>query len=224
MKKRVWVSLISFFTAAACLLLVPTSADSPGLLAQEGIRPVRLAASSAQLPNATSARVVSSYGKLPLSFEPNQGQTGKRIKFLSRGRGYALFLTSDEAILGLTSAAQVSPWKSKKSGTDTQPSKPDTLRMKLLGANQEAQITGVDKLPGKSNYLIGKDPQKWRTNVPTYAKVRYRNVYPGIDLVYYGNQAIIPPLNPYQNPLYRNGRRINPFVAPNSFAISISAR
>src|SRR6185295_9741623 len=63
------------------------------------------------------------------------------------------------------------------------------LRMKLVGANPEAKVTGVEELPGKSNYLFGNNPSKWRTNVPNYSKVRYENVYPGIDLVYYGNQG-----------------------------------
>src|SRR5262249_49357393 len=61
------------------------------------------------------------------------------------------------------------------------------LRMRLAGANAEPGVSGVDELPGKSNYFIGSDPAKWRTNIPTYAKVRYRDVYSGIDLVYYGN-------------------------------------
>jgi hypothetical protein len=61
--------------------------------------------------------------------------------------------------------------------------------MKLVGANPNSKIDGMDQLPGKSNYFIGSDPKKWRTNVPNYAKVRYTNVYPGVDLVYYGNQG-----------------------------------
>ena len=61
--------------------------------------------------------------------------------------------------------------------------------MRLVGANTHAVATGEEELPGKSNYFIGNDPRKWRTNVPTYAKVKYRNIYPGVDLVYYGNQS-----------------------------------
>jgi hypothetical protein len=60
--------------------------------------------------------------------------------------------------------------------------------MKLLGANPSPKMAGESALPGKVNYLIGKDPSKWRTNIPTFEKVRYEAVYPGIDLVYYGNQ------------------------------------
>lgn len=61
--------------------------------------------------------------------------------------------------------------------------------MKLEGANKEAQITGMEKLPGIVNYFIGSDPSKWRTNIPTYKKVEYKKIYPGIDLAYYGNQG-----------------------------------
>lgn len=68
------------------------------------------------------------------------------------------------------------------------PLAPDVVRLKLVGANPKAKVVGLDPLPGKSNYFIGNDPKKWRRNVPTFAKVSYRDVYPGVDLVFYGNQ------------------------------------
>ncbi len=63
------------------------------------------------------------------------------------------------------------------------------LRMCMIGANPFASVTGEDELPGKFNYFIGNDPSLWRTNISTFAKVRYREIYPGIDLVYYGNEG-----------------------------------
>ena len=60
--------------------------------------------------------------------------------------------------------------------------------MKLVDSNPTPQVTGLNELAGKVNYLIGDEPEKWRTDIPTYAKVQYQNVYPGVDLVYYGNQ------------------------------------
>ncbi len=66
---------------------------------------------------------------------------------------------------------------------------PEVLRVKLVGANRAAKIVGTTELPGKSNYFIGNNPKKWRTNVANYAKVRYQEIYPGVDLVYYGNQG-----------------------------------
>ena len=176
---------------------------------------------------APLARVSATYGKLPLSFEANQGQTDSQVKFLSRGRGYTLFLTSDEAVLVSNNPSAVSDQLSAKDRNPTvsnfqseiQSQRPareqvsinrgkqstvshqtvskmeqtiraatGVVRMKLFGANSQAQVVGVKELPGKSNYFIGNDPRKWRTNIPTYGKVKYKDVYPGIDLIYYGNQ------------------------------------
>ena len=131
-----------------------------------------LAAIAYPLPTdaATKARVAANYGKLPLIFEANRGQTDARVKFLSRGRGYTLFLTDSEAVLSLRGAE----------------GKGHALRVKLLGAEAEPKMTGLGRLPGVSNYFIGRDRSKWRTKVPHYAKVGYEGVYPGIDLVFYG--------------------------------------
>src|SRR5438552_3525966 len=127
---------------------------------------------------APEARVSETYGKLPLHFEANQGQTHQDVRFLARGGGYSLYLTAGEAVLVLT---KPHPDETQARAT------PVVVRMSLVSAAPKPLVSGLDELPGKANYLIGK-PAKWRTNVPTYAKVHYREVYPGIDLVYYGNQ------------------------------------
>src|SRR5580704_12810788 len=138
---------------------------------------------------AEHSKFVESYGKLPLSFEANQGQTDGRVKFLSRGSGYTLFLTADEAVFSLQGnkskddTGQISPQHRRQAA----PKANAILRMKLLHANPAAKITGADELPGKSNHFIGNDPRKWRSNVPTYTKVKYDEIYSGIDLIYYGN-------------------------------------
>jgi hypothetical protein len=139
-----------------------------------------------------------------LSFEPNAGQTDGTVRFLSRGPGYTLFLTGDQAVLHLRRTSSVhSPqaldalasWQHggirKGRSWLNQPQKQANavLSMQLVGANPKVTTGGADELPGKANYLIGSDPRKWRTHVPTYARVKYSNVYPGIDLVYYGNQS-----------------------------------
>jgi len=142
-------------------------------------------------PRAAKLPVVANYGKLPLRFEVNRGQADQQVKFLSRGQGYSLFLTPTEAVLQLRNA-DFGLRNANRPGFETgvrnpQLARPVTLRMRLVGANPNAKAQGVDQLPGKSNYFIGNDPSKWRTNVPTYGKVEYRDVYPGVDLVYYGN-------------------------------------
>src|SRR6266550_2595424 len=156
---------------------------------------------------AIQSRLRESYGKLPLSFEANQGQTNSKVKFLSRGNGYSLFLTSTEAVLALTMRRPGDP-ETRESNSEriaasqsvaslTSSANPKSairnpqstvLRMKLVGANPTRQMTGLDELAGHTNYFIGNDPKNWRTNVPTYARVKHEAVYPGVDLVYYGNQ------------------------------------
>ena len=130
------------------------------------------------LKDANAATLKSDYGNLPLSFEPNYGQTDKDVKFLARGHGYALFLTSSEAVLSLQN----------KPGGTADSTKSSVLRMRFEGA-KASNVVGLSKLSGKSNYFIGKDPSKWQTDIPTYAKVKYEAVYPGIDLVYYGSHG-----------------------------------
>ena len=140
-------------------------------------------------------QVSKTYGKLPLSFEVNRGQTVDEVKFLSRGSGYTLFLTAREAILSLSKRDApklhhtIIAGKPPVPVEDTQTTVPTVLRMKLVGANPAPQMVGLDKLPGESNYFIGNDPKNWHTSIPTYAKVRYQDVYPGVDMLYYGNQG-----------------------------------
>jgi hypothetical protein len=156
--------------------------------------PVDLAAMSQTnplTPNAGQRRSAGSrYAKAPLSFEANQGQANPSVKFLARGPGYQLYLTSTEAVLSL--AKNAGDDKGKQAAEDfrsrTNGSTNDVVRMRLLGARSVTRISGEDVRPGKVNYLLGSDPRAWRTNVATYGKVRYKNIYQGIDLVYYGNQ------------------------------------
>jgi Bacterial Ig-like domain (group 3)/Beta-propeller repeat len=143
---------------------------------------------------AAQARILDSYGKLPLSFEANRGQSDGRVKFLSRTSGYSLFLTEDEAVVTLrgskpetNEARTAGRARTLRSGGSASRAG-GVLRMKLRSANPAVKITGVDELAGTSNYFIGNDPARWRTNVPTFAKVKYEGIYSGIDLVYYGNQ------------------------------------
>ncbi|MFI5353003.1 MAG: hypothetical protein ACHQZS_08575, partial [Candidatus Binatales bacterium] len=149
-----------------------------------------------------SARLQQNYDQIGLSFEPNAGQADRRVKFRARGEGLSISFTQDEAriLLGRTAApmhaARTLPFagamtaagsKQASASATVQPRESLALTMKLEGANQAAEVEGVDKLPGITNYFVGRDPHNWHTGIPTYSKVRYRGVYPGVDLVYYGN-------------------------------------
>ncbi len=134
---------------------------------------------------STKARIVKNYGKLAMRFEVNEGQTDANVKFLVRGRGYRLFLTGNEAVLELKKPLTIS--SSATPPSDRAAS--NSLRMRLSGANPNATVVGADKLAGQSNYFVGNDPKQWQTRVPEYASVRYERIYPGIDLIYHGNQS-----------------------------------
>jgi len=138
------------------------------------------------------AAIATEYGKLPLSFTPNQGQNDPRVKFSSRGAGYSLFLTDSAAVLALNKV-DAQPKKgaaAMKMGpaASATAAKNDVVRMELAGVLHNLRVSGAEQLPGKVNYFIGNDPQKWHSDIPTYGKVKYSAVYPGVDLVYYGNQ------------------------------------
>lgn len=144
-------------------------------------------------PQAARARVQANYAALPLAFEQNQGQTDSQVKYMARGDGYTLFLTPKEAVFSLRSQSNAG----KSSTEHTSPGAKNcatmqeataVVRMKLAGANLPASVSASDPLPGKSNYFIGNDPAKWRTDVPHYARVSYRDVYPGVDLAFHGAQ------------------------------------
>jgi hypothetical protein len=217
------------FSPAAPRQNVPATREVASGLARAGNQAVRPAAS-------LSPQLAANYGKLPLGFEPNEGQSDGLVKFLSRGRGYSLFLTGNEAVLTFQKGASHQPnvrsvdprvprqplvsgaalpgplfLSSLKENPESEVEEPRdqraglagpsalslagsrersaVLRMRLVGANANAAVMGREELPGKSNYFIGSDSKKWRMNVPTFAKVNYHDVYPGVDLVYYGSQG-----------------------------------
>ena len=119
-----------------------------------------------QIPGLADAR--AAYRSLPISFEPNRGQSDPRVKFMSRSQGLTLFLTSTDAVLVTREAS---------------------LKMRVLGANPDAVVQGLDARPGRIHSLIGRDPRRWQTDGRAYARVLYREIYPGIDLAYYGTRG-----------------------------------
>jgi hypothetical protein len=132
---------------------------------------------------ASPSKASVQYGNLPLSFEPNLGQTAKEVQWLARGPEYTLFLSGHDAVLELN---KIVP--SAQHGTPATISS-SAVRMNLLGAKTVDAANGEDPQSGKANYFTGRDPSKWQRNVPMYGKVRLRGVYRGIDLVYYGHQG-----------------------------------
>ena len=143
----------------------------------------------AQENAAAKTRIAEQLGKLPLSFEINKGQIDEPVKFLSHGAGYDLFLTATEAVLRVhkPSAQQVDKLKATVPA-DANLREGTVLRLRMLGANATPQVEGQEELPGKIHYFNGNDPAKWLRNIPTYRRAHFKDVYPGIDVVYYGKQ------------------------------------
>ena len=158
-----------------------------------------------------SERLSKTYGKLPLSFEANRGQIDPSVQFVAQGHKQALLLKSSQAVLILQKRSSLASDDQADFSHDISPlglllpeslgmevqnqakhfgGSADTavLSMTLVGSRSGLRGMGADELPGKTNYFVGNDPASWKTNIDTYAKVKYQGVYPGIDLVYYGNQ------------------------------------
>ena len=183
----------------------------------------KLSASSPGVQATAKLRALSYFSGLPLMFEPNQGQANldpsdRRIRFLAHASGYGLYFGHDGAILTLPT--QVSPAAASSAAgsvaRNRKPSRPRValLEMKVAGANPDASLTAADPLPGKTNYLLGNDPAKWRRGIPQFARLRYENIYPGINLVFYGNQGhleydfqVAPGADPSQAELEFHGAK-----------------
>jgi hypothetical protein len=160
------------------------------------------------LPSASAATVanpiapVTAPAVTPLGqlfFEPNVGQTDAQVRYFTRANGYTLFLTDQGAVFsidqhqpkaesGLKSAAHATR---DAAGTTDTIAHSGTIKIGFVGANQRVAVDGVDPMRGRLNYMIGNDPSKWHTDVPTYGRVLYRSLYPGIDMVYYGTPGAL---------------------------------
>jgi hypothetical protein len=185
--------LLVFFALSLAAKPAGRTADqSASIVAGTNHATARIAGSSHAAGNSQAATMAKA-GKLPLRFEANIGQSDDRVRFLSRGTGYTLFLTRDEAVLSLQQSRPVD---------SAQPAVPDpsqpprqisgtaaVLRMQLLGSDSHGPVHGLRELPGKSNYLMGRDSQKWQQNVTSYASVQLEDVYPGVNLIYHGDQG-----------------------------------
>lgn len=194
--------------AGAAAAPLASGAEESSWLLESALFPAVLPDETLSIPlPVESARLDPQYGRARLPFERNDGQVDSEVKFLARGPGYHLFLTRTEAVMVLYVArsgnADFPVGKARRlenrrygpeaddagaGGGNTAPGS-HMLRIRLAGANLSPSVRGADELRGKVNYFVGNDPTRWRTNISTFAKVRCEEVYPGIDLVYYGNDG-----------------------------------
>ena len=136
---------------------------------------------------SSSPRVAESYGKLPLYFEPNLGQAPPGVRYLTRTPGATILLKDTEAVIRLQRVEADSRMAPAAKLAMPGEAEGAVVRMRLAGARPPRQVEPLEKLPGVSNYFLGRDPKNWRKDIPQYQRVRYEEVYRGISVVYYGN-------------------------------------
>jgi hypothetical protein len=166
--------------AVAVLILQVPSRSAKG-------RPSPLRSSLVDTARETT---VEGYGRIPTSFEPNEGQAESGFDFLSRGYGYSLILSGEKSVLFLRHSEPVKvPLLTRPaihSAVMDIPFHTTTIRCRLIGSRPGVRGIASGQIPGKSNYLRGSDRRKWITDIPHYARITYSDVYRGIDLVYHG--------------------------------------
>jgi hypothetical protein len=143
-------------------------------------------------------RVATLLSGFPMSFEPNQGQSSAKVRFLSRGIGYTVFLCADETVLTLQEGKGAMPARAGKTHQSEA-----ALRMQFVDANPKAELSALDEFIGKSNYFVGNNPEQWRTGIAQFRQIKYRNIYPAVDLLFYGNPQTLEydfVVNPGGNP------------------------
>lgn len=170
---------------AACVVM--------GTRSESAARPAAVATPQ-NAPASLHREVNSAYGKLPITFEKNIGQTDPRVKFLAHGGDGILFLTEAGAVLRLQTLPDQQPAVFRKNGArsfkeDSQKPVAAAIGINFYGSNANARVEGLELQPGRSHYFIGRDPSRWRTNVPLFTRVKYTNLYPGVDLVFYGHNG-----------------------------------
>jgi hypothetical protein len=126
--------------------------------------------------------------RVPVSFEQNVGQFAGDVSHIARASRYALRLGRGEAVMAIVPGRAGSKPGGRLVHAEVPPS---VVRMRFAGGRRDAVATGELPLPGKANYFLGDDRAKWRTNVPLFSSARYRTVYPGIDVVFYGSEGEI---------------------------------
>ncbi len=184
---NVWSTMARVLVRAivVAVLLGATTGRQPAEASPDG--------PAASLSPVASGWASEAFARPSWAFEENHGQDDPRVRFRTFSRGVGLFLTAAEAvIIAVERDASGTPGGEVSAlhpnvlpRPEGIPQRATVLRMELSGANSKATVAGLDRLPGTVNYFRGRDPSRWRTNVPRYAKVKYEDIYPGVDLLYY---------------------------------------
>lgn len=182
--------------ALAAMAVVALGVGMHPYRATAAVKPISVAKPPASAPGTgQNSRVRATLAALPLAFEANQGQTDPQVKYMARGNGYTVFLTGNDTVFALhSSSPTIASRVADKYAFGRTPRKKATteksaaIRMHLVGGNTHSKIAAGRELPGRTNYYIGNDSSQWQTGVKQYAAVSYRDVYPGVDMAFHGQQ------------------------------------
>jgi hypothetical protein len=186
-----WVPAIAVLTVAVAGGAVLFSAS--GAKNAQAVKQSANKSEAAPVSAEQSGRVRATLDALPLAFEANQGQTDPQVKYTARGNGYSVFLTANDTVFAITSAKHPAARPSRIPGMHSQPQATEKMQsaaidMRLVGGNLKPEIVAGNEIPGVINYYAGSDPKNWHTGVKQYSSVSYREVYPGVNMVFHGAQ------------------------------------
>ncbi|MBI5181592.1 MAG: hypothetical protein HZA06_01615 [Nitrospirae bacterium] len=206
-KKAYYLLALFFLIIASFVLLTNSNGNSKTVSDAQAIRALnkgdaktvdiqKEAFEGKELDKAAKAKIEESYGKLPLYFIANEGQVDKKVKFYEKGSGHATYFTQEGVYLSLTkervkesgshSVREIKGKTSQPLNTVELPQS-EFIKLSFFDANKEPKIIAEKQQEGKVNYFIGNDPKKWRTNIPTYQAVIYKEIYKGVDVKFYGS-------------------------------------
>lgn len=203
-----FISTMSLPTAQGQVATVATPPLERRENPPRSFRPAPLDARAGQRQGVTTAASRSAgpphavgLSTLPLSFQPNVGQTDAAVRFLAAGRGGSVFFRAQGIVIARppspSSSADHGDAETRRGGLEhrraaQQPGADragSVVQIHFLGANSVPNVVGLNVQRGRTNYLLGTDQRRWKTNVATFASVEYQRLYPGIDLRYDGTDG-----------------------------------
>jgi hypothetical protein len=186
---RVILSAAGFLAAA--LAMVVWIGGQP---LSKGSNPDRATPALAALDGGRE-RLLEAYANLPLTFVENQGETDSQVRYYARGPRYAFYLTRDGVVLSFTKRPGApdaeTPAVARVAATEQRAPYGVALALRFPGSNPQMVLEGGEQAPGKVNFFRGNDPTRWRTNLPQYGQVIYRELWPGVDLALRGEAGML---------------------------------
>jgi len=190
MRTKLGIRIVSLLAAILGLFVITTLILHFSKIRQTSIATNPAPTAVSPQTSTSSAAWTRAVRASALTFQANEGQSDAQVRYLSQGDGYELFLTGQEAVIALREKSPQTYRAARIPGRlePLHSAKTSTIRLQLDGANKNSEVSGVNLLQNRANYFIGNDPKNWVRDVPSYSKVKYTGVYPGIDLVFYGDQ------------------------------------